>query len=85
MVMAYYPALRSGKVRALRITCAAAVGAATFLNLAWCLWALGAPIDIGAVRRGQLHGQYWVGPFAMAYAVFCWARFRKAAAEGKDG
>ena len=77
-VLAWYGIPGSGRTRLLCFVFAGAAAAAVFLNLAWCLWAIGVPIDIGAARRGQLNGRYWVGPLSMAYAAICWLFYRRA-------
>ena len=59
-----------------RIGFAGSAGLALYSNLAWGLWALGVPMDLGTVREGRMGENYWLGPATLAYAVFCYATIR---------
>lgn len=47
-------------------------GLALYANVAWALWALGVPVDIGTVRDGRMGEHYWLGPFTLLYAIACY-------------
>lgn len=48
-------------------------GLALYANLSWALWAAGVPVDLGIVRDGRMGEHYWLGPFTLIFAVFCYA------------
>lgn len=47
-------------------------GLALYANVVWALWSAGVPVDIGTVRDGRMGEYYWLGPFTLVYAVFCY-------------
>ncbi|MGT2457802.1 hypothetical protein ACU4GI_33410 [Cupriavidus basilensis] len=79
-VLAYHPPGRTGAVQWQRYTFAVAAAIAANVITTWGLWAIGVPIENGAVRRGLMAEHYWLGPAAMAYAVVCWVFYRRALA-----
>lgn len=48
-------------------------GLALYANLAWILWALKLPMDLGTVRDGRMAEHFWLGPATLVYAVICYA------------
>lgn len=51
-------------------------GLALYSNVAWALWAIGVPVDIGTVRDGRMSEHYWLGPFTLAYAAVSYGALR---------
>ena len=47
-------------------------GLAFYGNLAWILWALGFPMEMGIVRDGRMGEHYWLGPAVAVYAACCY-------------
>jgi len=56
-----------------------ASGLALYSNLAWALWALNVPVNIGTVRDGHMGENYWLGPATLLYAVICYVVLKKQA------
>lgn len=52
-------------------------GLALYANLSWAIWAAGFPMEIGTVKDGRMGEHYWLGPFTLVYAVFCYAMLRR--------
>ena len=61
---------------AMRINFAVMVTLAAWSCSSFALWASGVELDIGIIKNGLMGEHYWLGPFTLIYAVFCYAMLR---------
>ena len=61
---------------AMRVNFAIMVTLAAWSCSSFALWASGVEVDIEIIKNGLMGEHYWLGPFTLIYAVFCYAMLR---------